>query len=71
MLAINKKDILSLPRSKKTGTINKQRNMRHNTLFIQETKNKKALSIFIPFNLFVMNIFATLSLSLSLSLSLL
>jgi hypothetical protein len=37
--------------------------MKSNTLFIQETKNRKALSIFMPFNLFVMNILPSLSLS--------
>jgi hypothetical protein len=31
--------------------------MRHSTLFIQETKNKKVLSFFMPFNLLILNIF--------------
>jgi hypothetical protein len=35
--------------------------MRHSTLFIQETKNRRVLGFFMPFNLFVMNIFTTLS----------
>jgi hypothetical protein len=31
--------------------------MRHSTLFIRETKNRRVLSIFMPFNLFAMNVF--------------
>jgi hypothetical protein len=62
------KKILYLCPGQKIRTVDKQKNMRSETLFIQETKNRKALSIFMPLNLFAMNIFTTLSLSLSLSL---